>query len=94
MLEEHQYTFRGNSNIFEVNVKLIYFGYFSGAAALAYAVVLGQREKSHDDEEFKPHNMANVFLGTGFIWFGWFGFNGGSGILILHTIDSLIHKVD
>ncbi len=52
----------------------------SGAAALAYAVVLGQREKTHVDEEFKPHNMANVFLGTGFIWFGWFGFNGGSGM--------------
>lgn len=41
--------------------------------------MLGQREKTHKDEEFKPHNMANVFLGTGFIWFGWFGFNGGSG---------------
>ncbi|XP_037025434.1 ammonium transporter 1-like [Bradysia coprophila] len=52
----------------------------SGAAALAYAVVLGQREKTHVDEEFKPHNMANVFLGTGFIWFGWFGFNGGSAL--------------
>lgn len=56
---------------------------YSGVAALAYAVVLGQREKTHKDEEFKPHNMANVFLGTGFIWFGWFGFNGGSGIELI-----------
>jgi Amt family ammonium transporter len=36
----------------------------SGGAALAYAVILGQREKTHEKEEFKPHNMANVFLGT------------------------------
>jgi len=53
----------------------------SGAAALAYAVILGKREESH--VEFKPHNMANVVLGTVFIWFGWFGFNGGSGEDIL-----------
>ncbi|CAL8148012.1 unnamed protein product [Orchesella dallaii] len=52
----------------------------SGAAALAYAVVLGHREKAHEKEEFKPHNMANVFLGTALIWFGWFGFNGGSAL--------------
>lgn len=56
-------------------------GFNSGAAALAYAVILGHREKTDDEEEFKPHNMANVFLGTAFIWFGWFGFNGGSGIM-------------
>ncbi|CAG7815992.1 unnamed protein product, partial [Allacma fusca] len=49
----------------------------SGAAALAYAVVLGPRE---DKEESKPHNMSNVILGTALIWFGWFGFNGGSAL--------------
>lgn len=52
----------------------------SGAAALAYAVVLGHREKLHESDEFIPHNMSNVFLGTAFIWFGWFGFNGGSAL--------------
>jgi len=57
----------------------------SGAAALAYAVMLGHREKAHDTEEFKPHSMSNVFLGTAFIWFGWFGFNGGSGRLNINT---------
>lgn len=30
----------------------------SGAAALAYAVILGHRERAHEKEEFKPHNMS------------------------------------
>jgi Amt family ammonium transporter len=51
----------------------------SGAASLAYALVLGKRQ-GHGTEEFKPHNMANVVLGTAFLWFGWFGFNGGSAV--------------
>ena len=53
----------------------------SGWAALAYALVLGKRVKKgehavHDN----PHNTTLVFLGTCFIWFGWFGFNGGSAL--------------
>ncbi|KAI9480950.1 MAG: ammonium transporter AmtB-like domain-containing protein [Benjaminiella poitrasii] len=53
----------------------------SGFASLAYALILGRRE-GHDSkkEEFKPHNMSNVVLGTALLWFGWFGFNGGSGL--------------
>ncbi|RUS20516.1 ammonium transporter AmtB-like domain-containing protein [Endogone sp. FLAS-F59071] len=51
----------------------------SGAASLAYALILGKRQ-GHGSEEFKPHNMANVVLGTCFLWFGWFGFNGGSAV--------------
>ncbi|CAG8818274.1 26674_t:CDS:1, partial [Racocetra persica] len=51
----------------------------SGAAALAYALVLGKRH-GHGTDEFKPHNVANVVLGTAFLWFGWFGFNGGSAL--------------
>lgn len=55
----------------------------SGFASLAYALILGKRRghgsitKAH---EFKPHNMSNVVLGTAFLWFGWFGFNGGSAL--------------
>ncbi|KAF9995837.1 hypothetical protein BGZ65_008545 [Modicella reniformis] len=50
----------------------------SGAAALAYAIVLGKR--TGDQKDFRPHSMSNVVIGTCFIWFGWFGFNGGSAL--------------
>ncbi|GBC00836.1 hypothetical protein RclHR1_03990013 [Rhizophagus clarus] len=51
----------------------------SGAAALAYALILGKRT-GHGTDEFKPHNIANVVLGAVLLWFGWFGFNGGSAL--------------
>jgi len=51
----------------------------SGAAALAYCLILGKRT-GHGTDEFKPHNIANVVLGTVLLWFGWFGFNGGSAL--------------
>ncbi|KAF9914706.1 hypothetical protein BX616_007736 [Lobosporangium transversale] len=50
----------------------------SGGAALAYALVLGRRSGNHND--FRPHSMSNVVIGTCFLWFGWFGFNGGSAL--------------
>eukprot|EP01103_Thecamoeba_quadrilineata_P014971 TRINITY_DN4597_c0_g1_i1.p1 TRINITY_DN4597_c0_g1~~TRINITY_DN4597_c0_g1_i1.p1 ORF type:complete len:332 (+),score=38.68 TRINITY_DN4597_c0_g1_i1:134-1129(+) len=49
----------------------------SGFAALAYSIVLGRR-KGLGTEEFKPHSLNSVVLGTALLWFGWFGFNGGS----------------
>lgn len=53
----------------------------SGWAALAYALVLGKRtKKGQHAMHGKPHNTTLVFLGTVFIWFGWFGFNGGSAL--------------
>ncbi len=46
----------------------------AGIAALAAVLVLGhRREKPH-----LPHSMPLVMLGTGILWFGWFGFNAGS----------------
>ncbi|KAI9288998.1 ammonium transporter AmtB-like domain-containing protein [Umbelopsis sp. AD052] len=51
----------------------------SGFASLAYCVILGKRQ-GHGKEDFKPHNMSNVVLGTALLWFGWFGFNGGSAL--------------
>ncbi|KAK9768714.1 ammonium transporter [Basidiobolus ranarum] len=51
----------------------------SGVAALAYAIKVGKRE-GHGTEKFKAHNMSNVVMGTAFLWFGWFGFNGGSAL--------------
>lgn len=50
----------------------------SGAASLAYCIIVGKRQGNA--EEFKPHNIANIILGTGLLWFGWFGFNGGSAL--------------
>ncbi|KAJ2796711.1 hypothetical protein H4R20_005444 [Coemansia guatemalensis] len=51
----------------------------SGFAALAFAVVLGKR-KGFGEEKFQPHNYLNIILGTALLWFGWFGFNGGSAV--------------
>ncbi|TPX66253.1 hypothetical protein SpCBS45565_g04581 [Spizellomyces sp. 'palustris'] len=51
----------------------------SGFAGLAYCLVLGKRRRV-GEEEFKAHNLTNVFLGTGLLWFGWFAFNGGSAV--------------
>jgi len=53
----------------------------SGFSALAYALVVGPR-RTVDFKKIKPHNPADVFLGTALLWFGWFGFNGGSELAI------------
>ncbi|OJJ50841.1 hypothetical protein ASPZODRAFT_162748 [Penicilliopsis zonata CBS 506.65] len=52
----------------------------SGWSALAYAFVLGKRKHHGEKSHGKPHNTTLVFLGTTLIWFGWFGFNGGSAL--------------
>ena len=52
----------------------------SGTAGLAYALVLGKRRSLHEKSIYKPHNITTIFLGTVLIWFGWFGFNGGSAL--------------
>lgn len=52
----------------------------SGTAGLAYALVLGKRKRFAEKHIYKPHNVTVVFLGTVLIWFGWFGFNGGSAL--------------
>ncbi len=50
----------------------------SGFSALAAALVLGTR-KDYGRQALLPHNAVYVLLGAGLLWFGWFGFNGGSG---------------
>lgn len=49
----------------------------AGASALACALVLGRRRGWRTDY-MAPHNLPFVLVGTGMLWFGWFGFNGGS----------------
>ena len=51
----------------------------AGIAALACVLVLGKR-KSFPDSSPPPHNMPLVMIGTGILWFGWFGFNAGSAL--------------
>jgi len=53
----------------------------SGTAALAISIYLGKRRGYGTDRlAYKPHNTSYVVLGTVFLWFGWFGFNGGSAL--------------
>jgi Amt family ammonium transporter len=50
----------------------------AGVAALAGALFIGKRLKR--DEKAPPVNIPFVLLGTGLLWFGWFGFNAGSAL--------------
>ncbi|KAJ4410849.1 hypothetical protein N0V91_001778 [Didymella pomorum] len=52
----------------------------SGWSALAYAFVLGKRLPKGEKIHSRAHNPTLVFIGTVFIWFGWYGFNGGSAL--------------
>ncbi|NBR67518.1 MAG: ammonium transporter [Actinobacteria bacterium] len=51
----------------------------AGAAALAVVLVLGNR-RGWPREAMPPHNLPFTILGTGILWFGWFGFNAGSAL--------------
>jgi Amt family ammonium transporter len=51
----------------------------SGVAALATALYLGKR-KGYGKEPMPPHNLTLTILGAALLWFGWFGFNGGSAL--------------
>ena len=65
----------------------------AGLSALAAALVLGKRQgcvfwkdelkslgKKNEASDSKPSNIPYVILGAGLLWFGWFGFNGGSAL--------------
>ncbi len=65
----------------------------AGLSALAAALVLGKRrgcvfwkdelkalDKKSNADDARPSNIPYVILGAGLLWFGWFGFNGGSAL--------------
>jgi ammonium transporter, Amt family len=52
----------------------------AGCAALAGALVLKRRQSHIDHKEIPPANIPYVLIGTGLLWFGWFGFNAGSAL--------------
>lgn len=52
----------------------------AGCAALAGAIVLKRRKVHLDHREMPPSNIPYVLIGTGLLWFGWFGFNAGSAL--------------
>ena len=66
----------------------------AGAAAFAAALVLGKRN-TYGREAILPHSVPFVLIGAGLLWFGWFGFNGGSalaadGIAALASVNTLL----
>jgi Amt family ammonium transporter len=52
----------------------------AGMAALAGALVLKRRKSHLEHKEVPPANIPYVLIGTGLLWFGWFGFNAGSAL--------------
>ena len=51
----------------------------AGIAALALAVILGRR-RGWPNHPMRAHSLPLTLLGTGILWFGWFGFNAGSAL--------------
>jgi ammonium transporter, Amt family len=51
----------------------------SGVSALVCVLVMGKR-RGYPGSDMRPHNLTMTLLGTVLLWFGWFGFNGGSAL--------------
>ncbi len=51
----------------------------AGIAGLVAAIVVGKR-RGYGSENLAPHDLALAVIGTGLLWVGWFGFNGGSAL--------------
>jgi ammonium transporter, Amt family len=52
----------------------------AGCAALVGALLLKRRKSHLEKQEIPPANVPYVLIGTGLLWFGWFGFNAGSAV--------------
>ena len=65
----------------------------AGISALVAAIVLGPR-KAYPDRLSPPHNVPFILLGTGLLWFGWFGFNAGGALSVASgTSGNLVTNV-
>jgi Amt family ammonium transporter len=62
----------------------------AGLSALAAALAVGRRKDFDKRREYKPSNIPYVLLGAGLLWFGWFGFNGGSAFAANESAVSAI----
>ncbi|BGP26862.1 ammonium transmembrane transporter [Rhodotorula toruloides] len=64
----------------------------SGTASLIWSLYLGRRRGYGTAKlAYRPHSVSHVILGTTLIWFGWFGFNGGSEVAMnLRSIQASI----
>lgn len=51
----------------------------AGTAGLVAAIVMGSR-RGYGTENLSPHDLSLAVIGTGLLWVGWFGFNGGSAL--------------
>jgi Amt family ammonium transporter len=51
----------------------------SGVSALVFCLLIGKR-RGYPQQPVLPNNLGFTVLGAGILWFGWFGFNGGSGL--------------
>ncbi|MCB0220100.1 MAG: ammonium transporter [Chrysiogenetes bacterium] len=51
----------------------------AAASAFIFVILLGKRQ-GFGSEPMPPHNLPFTVLGTGILWFGWFGFNAGSAL--------------
>jgi len=51
----------------------------AGIVALVFAIMIGKR-RDYLIKNLPPHNLPFTVLGTGLLWFGWFGFNSGSAL--------------
>ncbi|MEY2404742.1 MAG: ammonium transporter, Amt family [Acidimicrobiaceae bacterium] len=51
----------------------------AGVAALAIVLIIGKR-RGYPNEPMPPHSLPWTLIGTGILWFGWFGFNAGSAL--------------
>jgi len=59
----------------------------SGISALALILFLGKRH-GFPHERMAPHSLPLTLIGTGLLWFGWYGFNAGSAIVGMNTSDA------